>query len=164
MLSCLAALFYRWAALLVHSCRCRDTLDLVRCLLMPFQCGGIAALIVTCQSEHLPVGACYLIASRIPPGLGPWIDGLWRRRLERRYVTSMMATSLEEAWSAKGRCPGAYGLLETFGAQKTKSLTGHKVSQRGFNQFRGQKVRRQRKASANLSECFFMARSYTVLT
>ena len=36
----------------------------------------------------------YSIASRIPPGLGCWTEGPWRRSLQRGNVTNMVATSL----------------------------------------------------------------------
>ena len=32
--------------------------------------------------------------ARIPPGLGQWIEGPWRKSLQRGNVTNMVATSL----------------------------------------------------------------------
>ena len=59
-----------------------------------------------------------LIASRIPPCLGPWIEGPWRRSLQRGSVTNMVATSLRigskmaPTWCPHGCQMGPGGLLE----------------------------------------------------
>ena len=56
--------------------------------------------------------------TRIPPGLGCWVEGPWRRSLQRGNVTNMVATSLRNGskivpkWSQHGCQMGPGGLLE----------------------------------------------------
>ncbi len=56
--------------------------------------------------------------TRIPPGLGCWVEGPWRRCLQRENVTNIVATSLRNGskiipkWSQHGCQMGPGGLLE----------------------------------------------------
>ena len=56
--------------------------------------------------------------TRIPPGLGCWVEGPWRRCLQRLNVTKIVATSLRNGskmvpkWSQHGCQMGPGGLLE----------------------------------------------------
>ena len=56
--------------------------------------------------------------TRIPPGLGPWIEGPWRRSVQRGNVTNTAATSLRNGltispkWHQYGCQMGPGGLLE----------------------------------------------------
>ena len=56
--------------------------------------------------------------TRIPPGLGCWIEGPWPRSLQRANVTNMVATSLQNGskmaptWCQHGCQMGPGGVLE----------------------------------------------------
>ena len=56
--------------------------------------------------------------TRMPPGLGPWSEGPWRRSLQRGFVTNMVATSLRHGsqmvptWLPNGPWRLLGGLLE----------------------------------------------------
>ena len=65
----------------------------------PAECAGLPGRVWEVCSRQSPgedparrQGTADSIASRIPPGLGPWIEGPWRRSLQRGYVTNMVAT------------------------------------------------------------------------
>ena len=63
----------------------------------------------------LTTRACLLrrgrrIASRIPPGLGPWIEGPWRRDVRNHGLGSYIAGSLD-AKASRGSLGGVLGLL-----------------------------------------------------
>ena len=82
----------------------------------------------------------YSIASRIPPGLGPWIEGPWRRSLQRGNVTNMVAASLRmgskfwsklvPTWLPNGPWRSLLDVLEASWSPE-KSLVGPRRASRG---------------------------------